>query len=174
MPARAAFKRIGAEVAGAASEKLAKDSIEIGAQTAFGRSADDWASRILPQVELDSAANAHFNSRHGAGTTIEQQWNRAISGQYPENPALGNRPVDSSRFFSDSDTLEAYIEAVNMYNPDGRASFHFLMNRPIGEGIEKFGRGYVGSTNAVSVVFREGQPWTIYPKISPLKEMLDF
>lgn len=41
----------------------------------------------------------------------------------------------------------------------------FLMEKPVGEGFLSGGRGFVGSTQNVQAVFKNGKLLTLYPKI---------
>ena len=119
------------------------------------------AGRRLAEME---AANpgSHFLSRHGAGTTLQQQYVRATTGLTPDG--LPGMPRDSSRFFSNQLELQAATRAQTIFQQTGRNSFTFNMGVPVGNGYLK-GGGPVVQTTRVTAAFRNGQLWTIYPRI---------
>jgi hypothetical protein len=88
--------------------------------------------------------NPHYDDKHGVGTTLQQQYDRAINGTNPQTGGTG-RPADASKFFNATDMQAAIKQAEAEYaaNPgkygDGNVPVKF--NRPIGE-------GYVGNTQA--------------------------
>ena len=75
-------------------------------------------------------------------------------------------PVDASRFFSNQQELQAAQRAQTIFQQTGKTSFSFEMESSIGEGFTKGGGAYV-QTNTVQAVFRNGQLFTMFPKLKP-------
>ncbi|GAB2700591.1 hypothetical protein GCM10027037_26800 [Mucilaginibacter koreensis] len=122
------------------------------------------AAKIILVKEEFTIPNAHFVSRHGAGTTLAEQYNRATTGVTPDGKQ--GRPVNASRFISNVIQLEALNKAKQIYNTTGKTSFTFDMGYTVGEGYLKGGdNGHVTTTSDVQAVFRNGQPYTLYPEL---------
>ena len=97
-------------------------------------------------VDLDLGTNnPHYDSRHGAYTTLESQYDRAMTGI---SPSLGvnGRVDDASKFFNSTDMDYAMKEAERLYaqnpslytDPDnGKISVEINFGRPVGEGYIK-------------------------------------
>jgi RHS repeat-associated protein len=128
------------------------------------------AEKMLARMEAEATSNiqssypkkeSHFFSRHGAGTTIEQQHIRATTGMTPDGVA-GNK-VDSSRFFSHQLQLQAAQRAQTIFRQTGKTSFSFDMKTMVGEGFT-MGGGELFWTSNVTAVFKNGQLMTLYPK----------
>ncbi len=122
------------------------------------------AARILQQAEANAHPNAHFYSRHGAHTTVDDQVERSISGLTPDG-YQGN-PMPGSRFLAHQDQLAAYNRALELYQPNGPQAFGFTMRSVIGEGVEVGGAQYVTTSN-VRVAFKGGRVYTMFPRIFP-------
>jgi hypothetical protein len=92
------------------------------------------AELILKNEQRLNGSNSHFYSRHGAQTEMYERRIRAYSGLAPDG--IWRNPVNSSRFISHQDQLEAYRMAKALYSPGNRVT-SFNMNRTIGEGFKK-------------------------------------
>jgi hypothetical protein len=123
------------------------------------------AAQQLAKME-GKTTGAHYFSRHGAGTTLDQQYTRATTGLTPDG--FAGKPVDASRFLSNQAQLNAVQRAQTIYKQTGQASFSFNMGEVIGEGYTKGGGNLIITTN-VQAVFRNGELYTLYPKLSPMK-----
>jgi RHS repeat-associated protein len=80
------------------------------------------AKLLEMEVNSQPATNAHYRGKHGAQTTPEQQYNRAVNGidpisGMPETYANGNpKPrVSSTRFLSARDQMRAINRAKAIY-----------------------------------------------------------
>lgn len=115
------------------------------------------------------AANpgAHFFGRHGAGTTIEAQHIRATIGLTPDG--FSGRAVDSSRFFSNQLQLQATQRAQTIFQQTGKSSFSFDMGTMVGEGFTRGGGELIWTTN-VQAVFRNGNLYTMFPRLGPVPQ----
>jgi hypothetical protein len=121
--------------------------------------AEDTAEAILKQYEASAGANAHFLSRHGAQTTVQQQLQRAQTGITPDG--FHGRSTDATRFISHQDQLEAYNIAMQM---PVKSNTPFTMNRVIGEGFLKGGTGQLQTTNVVQPYFdSNGKLISLFP-----------
>ena len=90
----------------------------------MGRLEANAAGRL---AQMESAnPGAHFLSRHGAATTIEQQFIRATTGVTPDGVA--GRIVNSSRFLSNRAQLAAAERANAVFSQTGQRSFSFEMS----------------------------------------------
>lgn len=110
----------------------------------------------------NSAPGTHFYSRHGAGTTLSEQYTRATTGLTPDG--VQGKMIDSSRFLSNQAQLNAAQRAETIFRQTGKSSFRFNMEGTIGEGYIKGGGSYL-QTNQVQAVFRNGKLYTLYPKL---------
>ena len=124
----------------------------------------DMASRIeanaaqqLAKMEAETPG-AHYYSRHGAGTTLEQQYVRSTTGVTPDG--LTGNPINSSRFTSNQAQLNAAQRAQTIYNHMGQSAFNFNMDYFIDEGFTKGGIDLVQTTN-VHAVFTNGELYTV-------------
>lgn len=117
----------------------------------------------LQLSRMESSTNgAHYYSRHGAQTTLQQQYLRATTGYTPDGYA--GRIGDASKFLSNQIQLNAAQRAETIYNQTGRNSFSFDMGENIGEGYLRGGQNLVSSSK-VTAVFRNGKLYTLYPKL---------
>ncbi|WP_321959581.1 RHS repeat-associated core domain-containing protein, partial [Burkholderia cenocepacia] len=131
-----------------------------------GNRANRRAGRILQ--DIDAKGGGHAYSRHGAGTTLAQQEHRAMTGIPPDCPCPKRpRPTDSTRFVSNVDQLDAIQRGTAKMNASGENSVTFDMGRTVGEGYRK-GGGAVVSTSEVTVVRRDGNIVTAFPKLPSL------
>ena len=128
-----------------------------------GNRANRRAGGILS--DMDASGGGHAYSRHGAGTTLAQQEHRAKTGVPPDNPCPRRpRPVDSTRFLSNVDQLDAIQRGKALMNENGTNTGTFDMGRPIGEGY-RAGGGCPVTTSRVTVVRRNGNILTAYPQL---------
>jgi YD repeat-containing protein len=127
----------------------------------IGESGDSLAFRQLSAMQA-SVSGAHFLSRHGAGTTLEQQYVRATTGLTPDNHP--GDPFPSSRFYSNEIQLQAARQAEDIYRQTGNPRPRFDMGFPAGEGYMR-GGGPVVTTSVVQAVFRHGGLYTLYPDL---------
>ena len=111
-------------------------------------------------------AGAHFFSRHGANTTIEQQFTRAKTGLTPDGVA-GN-PQTASRFYTNQLQIKAVNRATAIFKQTGNPVFDFDMGELVGEGFKKGGGDYIVTSN-VQAVFKNGKLHTLFPLLSTLR-----
>jgi hypothetical protein len=114
------------------------------------------AEGALQQKQRLEGVDSHFLSRHGAQTEMYEQRIRANTGLAPDG-IWSNKTVNSSRFISHQDQLEAYNIAKNI----GHSDTHD-MKRIIGEGFLK-DSNITFTTTKFRFVFDNGQLITIYP-----------
>ncbi|WP_196781669.1 hypothetical protein [Acinetobacter lanii] len=133
-----------------------------------GNRANRRAGDILQNMENAAKAdgvNAHTYSRHGAQTTLPQQYTRATTGLTPDGAQLYK--VDSTRFYSNVDHLDALQKANKAMNANGTDKEIVKMNRDIGEGYQKDSPcdTQVRSTDRALFIRRNGHIFTGYPKL---------
>ncbi|MDN4621054.1 pre-toxin TG domain-containing protein [Paenibacillus sp. PsM32] len=117
----------------------------------------------LQLSRMESSTNgAHYYSRHGAQTTLQQQYLRATNGYTPDGYA--GRIGDASKFLSNQIQLNTAQRAETIYNQIGRNSFSFDRGENIGEGYLRGGQNLVSSSK-VTAVFRNGKLYILYPKL---------
>ncbi|WP_336916788.1 hypothetical protein, partial [Acinetobacter modestus] len=128
------------------------------------------AAQRLDSLE-QSIPNAHFKGRHGAQTTLQQQYERAVNGidpvtQQPRYRRDGNLATpNSTRFLSHRDQINAIERATAIYK---RTGSKVLAESPIRFGSQA-GEGYYGGSGVydtsltVQVWFRNAQPVTAFP-----------
>lgn len=96
---------------------------------------------------------------------MAQQEHRAKTGVPPDNPCPKRpRPVDSTRFISNVDQLDAIQRGKALMNANGTNVETFDMGRPIDEGY-RAGGGCPVTTSRVTVVRRNGNIVTAYPQL---------
>jgi len=122
------------------------------------------AQRRLATMEA-ATPKAHFLSRHGAQTTLDQQYTRAQRGLTPDGYA--GEPVNSTRFLSHQAQLNAIQRAQTIAIQTGQKRVDVDMGYTIGEGFDDKSLGYWRTTNA-RVVFKNGMPYTAYPYLGPV------
>ena len=125
------------------------------------------AARRLVEIQADAGSKSHFFSRHGAHTTIEQQYHRALTGLTPDG--FSGNIVDSGRFLSHRAQLNAVQSAQEIYGRTGKNVFKFDAGYEIGEGFLKNGTASVRTTNVQAVFDSNGKLKTLFPLLSPLK-----
>ena len=132
--------------------------------------------------------NPHYDTKHGAYTSLKDQYDRAMTG-YSPNLGVTNHKVDNaSKFFNSTDMEYAMREAERLYalnpsayttyKPDGtikQITVPIDFNRPVGEGYIKNNKttqanGTAGEyrwTNSVSVGLDKTtkKPYTAFPDI---------
>ena len=121
------------------------------------------AESKLAAIEAGTA-DAHFLSRHGAQTTLQEQLTRATTGLTPDG--IAGRAVASSRFLSHEIQLEAFELAQAAYKPAMAGKGTVIeMGKTIGEGYLK-GGGSVKSSTSFQVFYNNnGEITTMYPLI---------
>jgi hypothetical protein len=128
------------------------------------------AAKKLSDLE-SSIPDAHFSSKHGAQTTLEQQKDRAINGidpitglpQYDRNGQLITH--DSTKFISNQDQLYAIEKAIEINNArvDKKDTpIEIKFNYIIGEGYKK-DTGVYGLSKTALIYFRNGDVRTAFP-----------
>ena len=130
-----------------------------------GNRANRRAGKILRDQE--AASGGHPYSRHGAHTTMAEQEHRAKTGIPPDDPCPRNpRPVNSTRFLSNVDQLDAIQRANQEMDKTGRSRATIDMKRVIGEGYRRGGGCPETATKAT--VFRGANGIiTAYPELGP-------
>jgi len=113
------------------------------------------AARRLSEIQADAGSKSHFFSRHGAHTTIEQQYDRALSGLTPDG--FSGNIVDSGRFLSHRAHLNAVQAAQEIYGLTGKKVFPFDAGYEVGEGFLKNGTASVRTTNVQAVFDSNGK-----------------
>jgi hypothetical protein len=121
--------------------------------------AEQNAKKQVEQIEK-SSPGAHFDSRHGAGTTLKEQEISAKTGLRPDGAQ--QKPVDSSRFLTYQIEFQSIQRAETIFKQTGQTTFSFNMEIPTGEGYLKGGVTYKTSTTA-QAVFKNGKIYTLYP-----------
>jgi RHS repeat-associated protein len=114
------------------------------------------AEKALQNYQHQNGPESHFYSKHGAQIEMYEQRIRANTGLAPDG-TWPNKTVDSSRFISHQDQLEAYNIAKNIGYSDT-----YDMKRIIGEGFLK-DSNITFTTTKIRFVFKDGQLITIYP-----------
>lgn len=121
--------------------------------------AEAIALQELEDLQAAAGAGAHGLSRHGAETTIEEQYLRATRGVRPDqNDALDAlRPTTSSRSTSHVTHRRLLQEAQDIATAVGREDVWIRFNdgRVVGEIIERFGRDYQ-EARWIRVSFEDG------------------
>ncbi|WP_211336918.1 hemagglutinin repeat-containing protein [Hydromonas duriensis] len=172
-----AVKAIGTEArianaeAAAARAEASLAKVENGVYADAGANAYADDSFNLGKTEYNSpVSNAHFDARHGASTTLEQQYQRASSGIQPDG-TIGPKAV-SSRAFNDGDMLTAIRDAEARYSANPAAynkseGIPITFERPIGEGFTKGGGDYkITNVITVKIDSATGKAVTAFPNIT--------
>ena len=121
------------------------------------------AARALATAE-SATTGAHFLSRHGAQTTLEQQLIRATTGLTPDG--VTGSAMASSRFLSNKLQLEALNKAKAAYTSGlaGKGTV-IEMGQVVGNGYLK-GGGTLQTASSVQVYYNtSGEVITLFPKI---------
>ena len=130
-----------------------------------GNRANRRAGQILQDQQ--AASGGHAYSRHGAQTTMPQQEQRAVPGIPPDNPCPKNpKPINSTRFLSNVDQLDAIQRATKAMNTNGTNAETIDMGRTIGEGY-RAGGGCPVTTTKARVVRGQNGIITAYPILPP-------
>lgn len=132
---------------------------------------ENLASDRLAKLE-QSIPGAHFQGRHGAQTTLQQQYERAVNGIDPITNQVRYRadgsPVtpNSSKFMSARDQINAIERATNIYERTGSkvlAEHPIVFKTQAGEGYYG-GTGLYDTSYSVQVWFnRTRKPITAFP-----------
>jgi RHS repeat-associated protein len=123
-------------------------------------SAEALALQQLTAIQA-AVPRSHFLDRHGAITTLAQQFVRAVTGFTPDGK-IGN-PTNSTRFLSNVDQLDALNMANATRQQTGKNVFSFDMNRPIGEGFLRGGATAAQKTSRVQAVYGKNGLVTLFP-----------
>ncbi|WP_295549574.1 RHS repeat-associated core domain-containing protein [uncultured Pseudacidovorax sp.] len=130
-----------------------------------GNRANRRAGQILQDQQ--AASGGHAYSRHGAHTTMPQQEHRATTGIPPDNPCPRRpRPINSTRFLSNVDQLDAIQRATQAMDRNGTNAETIDMGRAIGEGY-RAGGGCPVTTTKARVVRGPNGIATAYPILPP-------
>ena len=130
-----------------------------------GNRANRRAGQILQDQQ--AASGGHAYSRHGAQTTMAQQEHRAITGIPPDDPCPRRpRPVNSTRFLSNVDQLDAIQRANREMDRTGSSRVTVDMRRVIGEGYRR-GGGCPETTTKATVFRGPNGTITAYPELGP-------
>ena len=132
----------------------------------FGLDCQKAAQKELKRLQQQAGTNSHFYDRHGAQTSLMSQHRRANTGLTPDG--FSGRPVNSSKFTSHTNQLEAAQKAIDFQSRFGtgvgREIYEFDMGKTIGVG---YGRGSssIGMSSSVKAVFENGNLITMYPTL---------
>ena len=129
----------------------------------------------------------HYDDKHGAYTSLQDQYDRAMTGTNKTLSEKGyppGRPVNASKFFNSTDMEYAIRQAEKMYaeNPSkytdskGKISIDITFDRPIGEGFIGANKtntrlGIAGeyrwsNTAIVSIDPKTGKAYTAFPDMN--------
>jgi hypothetical protein len=154
------------------SAKTWNDLVKLGQAPGRGMGKASLASKIelnagnqLAKME-NGTQGAHYYSRHGAQTTLDEQYTRATTGVTPDG--FAGRTADSSRFLSNQAQLNAAQRAETIYQQTGKTNITFDTGEIIGEGYLKGGGDLVRTTN-VTAYYKNGELYTIFPALTPMK-----
>ena len=126
----------------------------------------DCETAALTQLQHGEAiSGSHSLDRHGADTTLAQQYERAVNGTLPDG-ATG-RPTDATRFLSQVDHLATVTEAERLIQQGNiiNGTIDIPMGFNIGEGFRR-GGGSVSFVEGIQVArgyVRNGQLTTLFP-----------
>ena len=128
----------------------------------------DWLAKRDAEAKAANP-NAHFSEKHGPGTTLLDQEIRATTKKAPDgstDPAFR----DSTRFLSARDMGRAMQRADSLFQLNGGVNkpYIFEMEGLIGEGYTKAPNSNWMFTTNVNAVYRNGQPYTMFPLLRPL------
>ena len=133
---------------------------------------DSLARLELQDLDAEALAagnSGHAFSRHGADTTLEEQYIRAVTGLTPDGVQEFRR-FSSSRFLSNEDQLDAINQARSLFE-QAQASglstveFNIPFRRTIGEGFNRFGTSYQQTSYARVVFNEDGTVLTAFPEV---------
>jgi hypothetical protein len=124
-------------------------------------SLEKQVATTLSKME-NNTPGAHYFSRHGAQTTLEEQYIRSTTGLTPDG--VSGKPMNASRFLTHKDELDAVLVAQKEFTQTGKTSFSLTMTNNIGDGYLRGGGTYL-TTKEVQAVFRNGKLYTLYPKL---------
>jgi filamentous hemagglutinin len=131
-----------------------------------------WSDWLLQRDATAKAVNpnTHFLEKHGPDTTLLQQEIRASTKVAPDgsiDPAFR----DSTRFLSARDMGAAMQRADSIFRLNGSVNrpYHFSMEGFVGEGYTKYPNVDWMLAKNVNAVFRNGQPYTVFPLLRPIQ-----
>ncbi|MEI6352251.1 MAG: RHS repeat-associated core domain-containing protein, partial [Verrucomicrobiota bacterium] len=176
LPGSAAVSRVSSSLNSAAARVWSRvdDSAWVGNNAAVGpgpvmrtlvERLEANAARRLAEIQANSGPSSHFFTRHGAQTSIEQQFDRATTGLTPDG-FKGNL-VDSSRFLSHRAQLNAVQAAEGIFYRTGKKVFTFDAGYEIGEGFTRNATDLMRTTNVTAVFNASGNIKTLFPSLSP-------
>jgi hypothetical protein len=140
------------------------------------------SQNLNSKATSDQAAgtyNPHYDPKHGPSTTLQQQYDRAMTGANPQTGTSG-RPADASKFFNSTDMDAAIKQAEAAYaaNPSGFPNklVDITFNRPVGEGYTgatrqnqtagiPAGEYRWSNTATVGIDRNTGKAYTAYPNL---------
>ena len=125
--------------------------------------------RALRQVEAagNGNKNAHTIPKHGTGTTLEQQKDRATKGIEPDGTQ--SYRTDSSKWQKNVDIADGIAVAKRRWeeqrriNPDQNDEITIIFDKPVGEGYLKKTDTLIKSNEAVFRFNEKGDLITSYP-----------
>ena len=130
----------------------------------------DCESAALTQLQQgEVVSGSHSLDRHGANTTLAEQYQRALDGTYPGSlPGATKGPiVDSTRFLSQVDHLATVTEAERRIQQGNivNGTFDFQMGFNIGEGFRANGgsNSFVEGIQSARAVVRNGKLVSLFP-----------
>jgi hypothetical protein len=130
------------------------------------KSETTWSSWLTQRDAQAKAVNpnAHFMQKHGAGTNLGAQKIRATTRTAPDG-SIDVAHRDSTRFLSARDMGAAMQRVDSIFTLNGKInkSYSFSMESVIGEGYTKAPNSNWMLTTNVSAVYRNGQPYTMFP-----------
>jgi hypothetical protein len=106
-----------------------------------------------------AAAPTDGSTGADGGKTTESGGDNS-SDSYSSQASLGNKRCQ--------EPFQFLQEAQRRFAADGRNAFNFEMPNAIGEGFTQGGNELVTTSN-VQAIFRNGQPFTLFPKLTPLQ-----
>ncbi|MCD4487152.1 hypothetical protein LQR31_22025 [Chromobacterium vaccinii] len=146
---------------------------------AVSRRAVGWAELAKPNVHRYVAVNIYgvvgflgkrWASFHSAQPTALEQEIRATTRVAPDG-SIDRAFRDSTRFMSARDMGAAMQRADSIFNLNGgvNKAYSFQMESFIGEGYAKSPNSNWMFTTNVNAVYRNGQPYTMFPLLRPVQ-----
>jgi len=129
----------------------------------------DCETAALNQLQQgEVVSGSHSLDRHGAETTLAQQYERATNGTLPNGDP--GRPFDSTRFLSQVDHLATVREAERLIQQGNivNGSVRVPMGFNIGEGFRRSGgsNSYVEGIQEAFGYVSNGKLTTLFPSAS--------
>jgi len=131
-----------------------------------------WSNWLSERDAQAKALNpkTHFMEKHGPDTTLLDQEIRATQGIAPDG-SIDKAFRDSTRFLSARDMGAAMQRADSIFQLNGgiNKAYSFQMESFIGEGFTKAPNSNWMFTTNVNAVYRNGQPYTMFPLLRTIK-----